>query len=149
MSKSRKREAEIRKITDSVFNRDVSNRIEVLRNIISEGHDVNSIGPYGSSLLLSACGMDDFEIVKELVSLGSDINQRIDRISPISGKVIEKNITALMYVESVKVAKFLVENGADPSLKDSAGKTALEYTIDLNPDNVELAKYLKSLDTHD
>ena len=65
------------------------------------------------------CYNGDFNIVKTLVTLGVNINQR-----NCHGK------TALMY--SVKnsypdIVKFLIDKGADSTILDYRGKTAFDY----------------------
>ncbi|HVE57719.1 MAG TPA: ankyrin repeat domain-containing protein, partial [Pyrinomonadaceae bacterium] len=64
---------------------------------------------------------------KDALDAGADINWQNDAMS---GETML--ITAIKGFKDAKVIKFLVENGADPNIKDDSGKTALEWARQYN-----------------
>lgn len=60
----------------------------------------------------------DFETVKKLVELGTDVNQKSEGMTPI--------MYAAKY-NRTEILKLLIANGADLKTKSDKGMTALEY----------------------
>ena len=78
---------------------------------------------------------NNFENIKLLIENGADINTR-DRYVFEDKKGVQLlsagKTTPLMFacsLRSIKVIKFLLENGANPNLKNSSGKTALMMSL--------------------
>lgn len=82
--------------------------------------------------LIRAAAAGNLHNVKELLREGVDVNG-VNHIGQ----------SALMSSETMEVAKYLVDHGADIRQKDDDGWTALMWSI--NKNNVELTKFLISL----
>jgi hypothetical protein len=83
---------------------------------------------------------------KKAIANGADINQKNEAMG---GETLL--ITAIKGFKESKVIKFLVENGADRSIKDNSGKTALDwaeqYKIGKNNNGREILKLLGATTT--
>jgi ankyrin repeat protein len=78
----------------------------------------------GRTPLMEACWRGDAETVLRLIEEGADINAQNS-----------KGTTPLMYAKTyafsagdTRIMNILLEYGADPLMKDNAGKTAADYT---------------------
>ncbi len=107
----------------------------ICRQLIEAGADIELLSPLGLTPLAMACIYSWIEVLKELVSLGADIDARSQaehdlvwelsaprRASRISGR------TPLMVAVGegqLKTVKFLIENGCDVNVRDHSGSTAL------------------------
>ena len=112
--------------------------IKMVDILIKCGANVNAPSKnetnYFNTPLMIAAWSGDFEIVKLLVESGACINQ-VDRKNGFSAliKAVFKN--------EDYIAKYLIDKGADKSLLSFEGKTALDYAIDNN--NEELMYLLR------
>lgn len=52
--------------------------VELVKELLSEGVDVNQRGPRGSTALMFAAGAGHLDIVRELVHSGADVTARED-----------------------------------------------------------------------
>lgn len=52
--------------------------IDLVKDLISDGADINQRGPRGSTALMFAAGAGHLDIVRELVESGADIEARED-----------------------------------------------------------------------
>ena len=103
-------------------------RLDVVKRLLARNVDINARYPNDLSLLMWASGPDEkapeaqaMEIVKYLLDAGAHIDDRDDR-----GR------TALMIAAEgghAEIANVLLARGADPSLKDKAGKRAADLTV--------------------
>ena len=129
------------------------NKPEIFNLFISGGMDVNSCDDLGTPMLNIAVRNDHEDIVKYLIDLGADINvSSQDRgYSPVMDAVWKGNtsITELLIkkganlntlskdgqsnlvlavgADRIPIVKLLVENGADPDVKDQMGMSAYNY----------------------
>lgn len=69
----------------------------------------------------------DINAVRRLVLLGHDVNMQ-------SVKFRNSPITYAVYYNHLIVAKFLIENGANPNEKNNIGKSALDYALEIGDD---------------
>ena len=79
--------------------------------------------------------MQHTQIANMLVNFGADVNTLND-----------DQETALFFCArygNLEISKFLIANGANPMMKDAKGRTAIDYA--LKHENNEVANYLKSL----
>lgn len=108
--------------------------------------DVNARNAFGKTPLMTAAQFNQLDAVRQFLQAGAEVNATTaapkdiaDNSPRIAGKpetgcadygITHGNRTALMYSAanaSLPVIKALLAAGADKSLKDSRGQTALEY----------------------
>ena len=103
-------------------------RFDVVTRLLARKVDINARYPNDLTLLMWACGPDEaapeaqaIKIVQQLLDAGAHIDDRDAR-----GR------TALMIAAEggrSGIANVLLARGADPSLKDKAGKRAVDLTV--------------------
>jgi uncharacterized protein len=103
-------------------------RFDAVTRLLARKVDINARYPNDLTLLMWACGPDDaapeaqaIKIVQQLLDAGAHIDDRDAR-----GR------TALMIAAEggrSGIANVLLARGADPSLKDKAGKRAVDLTV--------------------
>lgn len=92
--------------------------LQVIKQHISYGTDINMKDQYGSTPLIIAITFDKTEIAKALIQAGADLHIRNNEGStPL-------HIAAFFC--RTDIVKSLLENGADKNLKNSYGSTVLE-----------------------
>jgi len=104
-----------------------SGNLDIVRQLLTQGLDVNARYANDLTLLMWASGPDQsvaeaqaLELVSYLVDAGARIDDRDDR-----GR------TALMIAAEgnhAEIAQLLLKHGADPSVRDKAGKRAADLT---------------------
>jgi uncharacterized protein len=104
-----------------------SGSLDIVQQLLAQGIDVNARYANDLTLLMWASGPDEsvaeaqaLEVVSWLVDAGAHIDDRDDR-----GR------TALMTAAEgnhAEVAQLLLKHGADPTLRDKAGKRAADIT---------------------
>lgn len=104
-----------------------SGALDIVRQLSAQGPDVNARYANDLTLLMWASGPDQsvpeaqaLEVVSWLIDAGAHIDDRDDR-----GR------TALMTAAEgnhAEIAQLLLKHGADPSLRDKAGKRAADLT---------------------
>ena len=108
------------------------NQLKVVDFLLKNNAEVNFDSPEGTALL-GACYKGNFDIVELLIENKANVNV-------LGGN----NITPLIFAvqsKNKKLVKLLVQNGADQTIKDSAGRTAKEYALLLElKDIAELLK---------
>ena len=102
-------------------------RLDIVKRLLARNIDINARYPHDLTLLMWASGADEkvgeteaIEVVKYLLDAGAHIDDRDAR-----GR------TALMIAAEggrAEIATVLLARGADPSLKDKAGKRAADLT---------------------
>ncbi len=99
---------------------------DLLRPLMRLGGDINKPNSFGISPFLAIVNAGYFEIVEFLVSNGADINQAHQNLtsSNMASYYTPLMVAALNGHEDV--VRLLIENGANPELKNSEGKTALD-----------------------
>ena len=105
-----------------------SGQLEIVKLLLAQHIDINARYANDLTLLMWACGPDDsvaepqaLEVVSFLVDAGAHIDDR-----DVRGR------TALMIAAEGNhgdIAKLLLAHGADPALKDKAGKRAADLTV--------------------
>lgn len=93
-----------------------------IRKLLEESPSLINARPAGSGWLHRACQEGNLEAAEWLLARGMDVDVQSDG----------GGLTPLFYVRDVKVAKLLLEHGADVNIKNVAGRTAL-YEILANP----------------
>jgi ankyrin repeat protein len=103
-------------------------RLDIVKRLLARSIDVNARYPNGLTLLMWASGPDEavpeaeaIKVVTYLLDAGAHIDDRDDR-----GR------TALMIAAEgghAEIANLLLERGADPSLRDKAGKRAADLAV--------------------
>lgn len=107
---------------------------EQFDNLVAAGADVNARRSNHTTGLMIACAGWEEKVVPHWVKAGADVNLRGS-----------DNCTALMLgTKRSSIVRCLLENGADPALKDSDGDTALDYAIE-NPDIYYAGERLESI----
>lgn len=82
----------------------------------------------GSTALETAAKAGREDVVKILLEAGAKPNTQFDFLERASGRIL-KGRTALMHAANERVVKTLVSHGADPSLCDASGLSALRHFI--------------------
>jgi hypothetical protein len=111
--------------------------------------DVNRTNKFGASAFTGAAGMGDYALVEKLIKHGADVNKPFPFMNP-STKQVQDNTTPLSIavqaaqpemmklagaqpippeINYPKVVRLLLENKADPTIKDSLGKSAMDYAV--------------------
>jgi ankyrin repeat protein len=105
-----------------------SGRLDIVKQLLGQNSDLNARYANNLTLLMWASGPDEnvpetqaIEVVSYLLDAGAHIDDRDNR-----GR------TALMIAAEgghAEIADLLLKRGADPSLKDKAGKRAADLTV--------------------
>jgi tankyrase len=106
-------------------------QIEVIRLLIRNGADVNERDRVGVTPLHRAVRFRSPEAVRILLENGADPNavDRRSRSSPLHRAVTETGApsTAGKSKQVEEIVKLLLAHGADPTLRNKAGKTPRDY----------------------
>jgi len=98
--------------------------------------------------LVAAAIEGNFDRAAELLAAGADVNARKGEDGPPRRHVGEENWTALRAAaerKDLRLARLLLDAGADPRLDDGYGSTPLDFSMDArNPASEELALLLLS-----
>jgi ankyrin repeat protein len=98
---------------------------DIAKLLINSGANVNDKDSEGFTPLLLACSEGYLEIVKLLVKHGAKVNTQTvhEKMTPLHAASAWGN---------ADIAKELLDNYADPTIKDNAGATPLDYAIEYN-----------------
>jgi ankyrin repeat protein len=122
-----------------------------VRRLIEKGANVHAMDKHGFTPLLSVLmyvspnmPSNYKEVIKLLLDAGADINQQIGIPKKPVNYTLEvdpgfKGSTALffaIYSRNKFLVKFLLEHGADPSIKNAGGKTALDFAKELGAQEI-------------
>jgi len=94
-------------------------RLNVVKILVAAGVSLKRRDDLGFSPLDQAVGEGNIQIVKFLLKAGADVNGRTANGSPLH--------TACVY-RRLKIAKLLLDNGADPSAVNAEGRTPAALT---------------------
>ena len=89
--------------------------------LLEKGVDVNATGMHAMKPIMSAAEGGDLETVKYLASKGADVNAHNN-----SGSALMWAIEA----DEPRIVEFLLMNGADPTWRNSLGRTALDLAME-------------------
>jgi ankyrin repeat protein len=92
--------------------------IEVVKQYIAAGVDVNAKNSFGMTPLHYAAGADHKEIAELLIAKGADVNAKN-----------ESGSTPLFGVIDGEIVELLIAKGADVNAKSDDGKTPLDWAI--------------------
>ncbi len=122
-----------------------------VRRLISNGADVNACDSSGWSPLFSAAVVGNAEAVRLLLASGADVNVHapngntpLHHSSGIITRILLENganvnavsnddwtaLHSAAYFGRIETARILLDHGADPNVRNDAGKTPLEIAID-------------------
>ena len=98
-----------------------SDRIDTMKLLLAHGADTNMVFGIYDAPFIVACDCNNIKAIRLLLAYGADINA-----------VAKNGDTPLIravhrHVPHRGLVQFLLERGADPSLADKHGKTALDY----------------------
>lgn len=93
-------------------------KIGVCKLLIDAGTDVNATNSDGLTSLYLAASLSREDICEVLIKGGADANQKCQGDYALHKSMINKSIT---------LCRLLLDAGADPSLKNELGNTALVY----------------------
>jgi len=118
-------------------NYEIAHSMEILKSLQAAGAEIHREYPSGN-LLNIACYWKKTEIIQYLIkSKQFDVNA----ISSI-GRTPLLDLCTSTKKGKIEDLKFLLDNGANKTIKDSDGKTAYDYAIEYG--NVEFAELLKN-----
>lgn len=98
---------------------------EIVRLLLEAGANADATDSYNQNHLQSAVCAQTPEVVELFIKHGADVNKQ----SKVSGRFSTPLINAVRYrnEECPEIVGLLLEAGANPAVKDAAGKTALDY----------------------
>ena len=99
--------------------------IQLIDLLLQNGADVTLVSNIGNSALQLACKRRSLDVVKTLFN-NSNIKDTINNADKIG-------VTPLIEAtkrNNFEIVEFLLYNGADPSIKDKTGSTALKYATE-------------------
>ncbi len=102
--------------------------IEVMSYLIEHGADVNKPNAWGRTPFIVFCAVGNMELIKYSLAHGADVNAAYSAYWTKSAG----RITSLMFAAEfgqAEVVELLLSKGADPELRNSDGKTALDLAI--------------------
>lgn len=111
------------------FNAAYMNDVESLRLAFESGLNLNQPHPRsGHTPLQAACETDAIDAINYLLKVCNvDPNFRFTKVSRVDGHTICNKCTALMQVRSLEAAELLLLSGADASLLDGDGLSAIDW----------------------
>jgi len=102
---------------------------EVVEYLLKKGARPDTKDPSGSTALVRAIEVGDIDLVKLLIEYGADVNQVMRHL----------NETPLIYAAHYGdqlITAHLLENGADPLIKNTNGETAFGIAFRLGKTNI-------------
>ncbi len=93
--------------------------------LLEAGAKADHTDRFNQSILHSAVCNNSPQVIAMLIDYGADVNRQCK----VDGRNTTPLINAIRYRkdESADLIRLLLESGADPTVKDAAGKTALDY----------------------
>ncbi|CAF1090416.1 unnamed protein product [Rotaria sordida] len=104
-----------------------------VKQLIEEGHPVNTIDNNSWTPLHEASSMGDIPLMELLLANNANINVQggEEQMTVLHEALLNENTNEC-------VIKFLLENGADSHIKNKNGKTAIDLVTELNNPNISL-----------
>jgi len=101
---------------------------QAVRALIAAGANVNRRGPGDLPPLTDACLMGDDELVGMLGRAGANLNKRCEvKLSGTRGSTKATPLIIAAWEGHANVVKALLKSGANPTARDSSGRTALDW----------------------
>ncbi|MCA9487373.1 MAG: ankyrin repeat domain-containing protein [Nanoarchaeota archaeon] len=110
---------------------------EIVEYLLEKGANIETTNKNGFTPLLWAVDQNSLNTVKILVENGADIEAK--REDDYKGR---NSLITAVYLDYFEIVKYLVESGANVNAVDNEGKTALDYAIE--EENQEVIDYLIS-----
>ena len=105
---------------------------EVMSFLIEHGADVNKPNSFGMTSFMVFCASGNMELIKYSLAHGADVNAAYS--AHVRPKSTDRTTSLMLAVEvgQTEVVELLLSKGADPELRNSDGKTALDLAKDKN-----------------
>lgn len=116
-------------------------RGEDVQSFLDQGLNLEGVEEDPKTPLFFATETDSLNSLSVLIKAGAKLDARLTRYSKASGRLMYKDATPLMVVDSLRAAKMLVEAGANIALIDGLGKNAIDHARDNN--YPEIVAYLE------
>jgi len=115
------------------FEKTEARRLAVTQLLLKSGARVDQRDSGGTTALGHATTAGHSkEITELLVNAGADVNSRsVDNITPLHGAAFSRDLQTI---------RFLVEHGADVTIKDWQGKRPIDFIEGTNPEAEEIRK---------
>jgi ankyrin repeat protein len=104
-----------------------SKRSNIAKVLIEHGADVNARNHQGLTPLHMATTLGKVDVTKVLLENGADPNVTLQSLTPL-------HVAA--FAGYSDIVELLLKHGADPSIRDSDGKTALDFARESNRKDV-------------
>ena len=102
---------------------------ELTKMILDCGADINAVSKdRGYTAVMDAVWKGNKDITKLLISRGAELNT--------ISKEGQSNLVLAVGADKVDICKILVENGADPDIKDQMGMSAYNYACLFKKDKI-------------
>ena len=121
----------------ALYGATVMDKREMVELLLDKGAKPNIPNEYGFAPLHTAVGHGEKIISENLINKGAEVNQQSKNGSTPLHRAVEH--PSWDTPADIKMVKFLVENGADPTIKNEAGFAPIHYA----EPNSEIAKFLK------
>jgi ankyrin repeat protein len=116
---------------------------KAVESLLRSGADINTTNPAGRNALLVCVDSSQKEYIGLLVSKGIDINSQDGDGNTSLHYLFSKVLANKLYIPMCKeIARPLLEKGADPSIRNKAGKAPLDLAVESG--ERELTDLLKS-----
>ncbi len=114
----------------------LNNNLETVSYLISKGADVNLKNEAGYTALHKASYKGYDKIVENLIINGAKVDaENFEKSTPL---LLSVNFYIAGNYDNIKSIKILLDNGANPELKDSLGESTMTYIYMLNNMNPDL-----------
>jgi len=100
----------------------LSMREQVSEMVAGSAEQTRQCGSHGIPLMFHAALGGDLQVAEILIAHGAEVNAGDGMNTALHGAVL---------MDRPELAEWLLAHGSDPTLKDYAGKTALEVAVDL------------------
>jgi ankyrin repeat protein len=121
-------------INDGIYYAITNGYLDQLKYMVEIGGDLNIIYPQGDNTVMMAVQNANVEVLNYLIEQGVNLNHQMpDGTTPLMSAVI---------FGDKAISKLLLEHSADVSLKDTYGKSAMDYAKE--EDDEEMIELLQS-----
>ncbi len=110
---------------------------DIVAYLIEQGADVNLPNVFGTSVFIGLCAGEDLEIVQLAFEHGGKINESYAQTTQTNwGQMYYTAFQFSVMHGSIEIVQFLLDNGGDPSITDSSGKTCIEIAQDAGREDI-------------